>query len=238
LLHSGVEITDKNDAEITDRVISGIGDVMGKISTSDNANGEWFSAAGPKRGKLVGINKVELNLGSPGFAAQADVIYEKGVNTIIEDAGRIMYWGNRTMQIDKTKLLSKANISDLVIFISRTVRGIAKEIMFDPNDPISWNLLYRSVRPFIITLVDGRAIRGDNSTTKGEGKLWHWFGDQFASADLSDLQFNDKVEIDAGKYRARFAFVPIAAIEYIAIDIAPTDTITIKNVSQLVNPNG
>lgn len=235
LLVSDVEINDPADAEVQ-KDITGLGDVMGLISKTDQRFGEWFSSAGKNRGKLVGVNGVgPVNLGSPGYSAQADVIYEKGVNAIIETNGSVKYWGNRTLLKDKTKLLSKANISDLVVFIARTVKGIAEMINFDPNDPVSWNLLYRTVRPFITdTLVKGRAIRGlKGDPNAGEGKVWHWFGDQDAKEDLSDLTFNTISDIDAGKYRVRFAFVPISAIEYIAVDIAPTDTQTIQNVTQL-----
>ena len=179
-----------------------------------------------------------LNLGSAGNSAQYDSLYEKGVNAIINHASfKVVSWGNRTTLLDKTSLLSKDNIADLVVYIARRIREIAQLMNFKPNDIVMFNELYRRVTPFIKDeLVAKRGIEGDSTPTRGEGKWWHWLGDQYAK-DLNDLKVNQKSEIDAGKYRARFAFKPIAANEYIGIDLAPADSTTILNVQILQNLN-
>ena len=120
----------------------------------------------------------------------------------------------------------------MVVLISRTLISLASGQSFKPNDFTMFAELYRKVRPFIISLIDGRAITGDNQPLRGEGVWWHWFGDQNAKTP-ADLSFNTPGDIDAGKYKCRFAFKPIAANEYIAIDIAPADTATILNVQIL-----
>ena len=233
--YTDAEITDPNDSDIKDKDITAIGHYCGARARMDRKLGEWFSAAGDFGGKLSGINRMKLNFGSPGNNAQFSNIYEAGVNAIIEHPTfKITAWGNRTCLLNKTKLTSKDNISDMVIFISRVVKGIAEAMSFRPNDFIMFNLLYRNVRPFITdTLVANRAIQGDKTPTAGEGKWWHWLGDQFATTP-EELSFNTQPDIDVGKYRVRFAFKPIASNEYIAIDIAPADSATILNV-QILN---
>lgn len=203
-------------------------------TNADTTKGEWYSDSGNDFGKIFGVNDLRLNLGSPGNKLLYDNIYENGVNAIInDDALKVVSWGNRTMLLDRTSLLSKDNIADLVVFISREISRIAKLMNFKPNDIPMFNEFYRKVRPFIVnTLVAGRAIEGDSTAQRGEGKWWHWLGDQNAR-DLNELKINNKNDVDAGKYRVRFAFKPIAANEYIGLDLAPTDSVTILNVAQL-----
>jgi len=233
--YTDAEITDPDNPEIKDKDITAIGHYCGARARMDRKLGEWFSAAGDFGGKLTGINRMKLNFGSPGNKASFDNVYEAGVNSIIEHPTfKITAWGNRSCLLNKTKLTSKDNIADMIVFISRVVKGIAEAMSFRPNDFIMFNLLYRSVRPFITdTLVANRAIQGDKTPTAGEGKWWHWLGDQFATTP-EELSFNTQSDIDVGKYRVRFAFKPIASNEYIAIDIAPADSATILNV-QILN---
>lgn len=232
-------ITDPQNLEVPDYVVNGGGFQAGNRAKADNAKGEWYSDSGNDFGKIRGANGLRLNLGSPGNAGQYDSIYESGLNAVINDqVFKVVSWGNRTTLLDRTSLLSKANIADLVVFIARETKAIARLMNFKPNDIAMFNELYRRVLPFIKdTLVAGRAIEGDASPTKGEGKWWHWLGDQYAK-DLNDLKVNQKSEVDAGKYRARFAFKPIASNEYIALDIAPADSTTILNVQILTSLNG
>lgn len=234
-----VDITDPNNVEVKDYEINAGGFQCGNRSNTDNKAGEWISDSGEQYGKIKGVNGMQLNLGSPGNSFAYDNLYEKGVNAIINDKDfKIVNWGNRTTLLDTTRLLSKTNIADLCIFISREAKAISKKMNFQPNDITMFERLYLQMLPFIKdTLVSGRAIEGDASPTRGEGVWWHWLGDQQAK-DLNDLKINKKSEIDAGKYRARFVFKPIAANEYIGLDIAPADSVTILNVSQISNLNG
>lgn len=236
LYHSEVYISDPENLDNKEYAISGGGLQCANRSIADNSKGEWISDSGNDFGKISGVNGLRLNLGSPGNKGLYDSIYESGVNAIINDSAmKIVNWGNRSTLLDKTSLLSKTNIADMVVFIARELTSIARKMNFKPNDVKMFNQLYRESAPFIRDiLVSGRAIEGAGQQNDGEGVWWHWFGDQFAT-DLNDLKLNKKSEVDAGKYRLRFAFKPIGANEYIAIDIAPTDSTTILNVAILTD---
>lgn len=229
---------DPNNSEVSDYAVSGMGCQAAARTLADEKRGEWWSDSDEEFAKLQLLNGVRLNLGSPGNAGAWDILYEKGINAIVNDSAlKICNMGNRTCLLDATKLTSKANIADMCVFIAREVKKIARKKNFKPNDITMFEQLYLAVLPFIKdTLVAGRAIEGDNSPEAGEGKWWHWMGDQFAK-DLNDLKVNTKSDVDAGKYRVRFAFKPIASNEYIVIDIAPADSVTILNVQQLSNLN-
>lgn len=235
LWYTDCEITDPEDSDIKNKVITALAFKLASRSKKDRANGEWFSDSGMQSGigSFTKVNEIPINFLSPAYKIDYDSLYEDGVNAIVDhETFNVVPWGNRSLLLDKTSLLSKMNIADLVVVISRSLKALASVQSFKPNDFIMFNELYRRVRPFIVSLVDDRAIQGDNSATKGEGKWWHWFGDQFAQTP-EDLTFNTPGDIDVGKYKARFAFKPIAANEYIAIDIAPADSATILNVQIL-----
>ena len=158
------------------------------------------------------------------IAADFDLAYSKGVNAVINDADYgPVYWGNKSLLLNVNSLLSKSNIADTIVWIVRGLKPLVRIKMFNPNDPLAWQEIYRRVRPFIADLERNRAIR------PGENKMWFWQGDQDVSR-AEDATFNTQSDINAGKYKARFVFVPIAAIEYIGIEIVPTDSNSVKFV--------
>jgi hypothetical protein len=227
------EITDPNNTSNTAYPISGMGFKAAARCKADNAQGEWWSDSEATFAQLLGINKVPFNLASPGNSGAWDILYEMGVNAIVNDpALGICNMGNRSALLDTTRLTSKTNIADLCVFISREVKKIARKMNFNPNDIQMFEQLYLNVLPFIKnTLISGRAIEGDTSTSAGEGVWWFWLGDQLAK-NLQSLKVNLAADVDAGKYKARFAFKPKASNEYILLDIAPADTATILSISQ------
>lgn len=230
MVESDLDISDDVDPDIR-RVMYGIADIAAIQSVKDNDYGPWYSGAGFNRGTIRNKNNgVRINLASKGNKTQYDSLYEKGVNSIVVNNKITMYWGNRTTLLDRTSLLSKENVVDLCVYISRVILSIAKKMSFDPNDPIMWNQLYRNVRPFIVdTLCANRAIQTNDSPTRGEDELWFWQGDQFAK-DINSLTYNKKTEVDAGKYRARFVFISIVSNEYIGIEISSTDSTTMASI--------
>ena len=223
LVAGDVNITDAELDQTFD--IPGLVDYLGLQARKDVRQGNWFSAAGPKRGIVSSPNNgVPYNLLSGALAADYDRIYPKGVNAMgfDKDYGTI-YWGNKSLYKDQTSLLNRENVADLLVYIQRELSPLVKAVSFDPNDPIMWKEMYRRVRPFISFLESNRAI------VAGEDKNWFWQGDQFIS-NRQDAEFNDLADLDAGKYRARFVFIPIAATEFIGIEVVPTDSGSVQFV--------
>jgi phage tail sheath protein FI len=167
-------------------------------------------------------NGVVYNLQDPDNASDFDRIYGLGINAVIDDENYgTAFWGNRTLLRNKNSLLSKENVGDLVIHVIRNLKPLVKVALFDPNDPLSWKRIYRNVRSFIDSLETGRAI------VPGEGSMWHWIGDQDKDR-REEATFNTQADLDAGKYRSRFLFVPIGAIEHIGVDVTVTDSNSIS----------
>ena len=223
LVVGDVNITDAELDQTFD--IPGLIDYLGLQARKDVRQGNWFSAAGPKRGIVSSPNNgVPYNLLSGALAADYDRLYPKGINAMgfDKDYGTI-YWGNKSLLKDQTSLLNRENVADLLVYIQRGLAPLVKAVSFDPNDPIMWKEMYRRVRPFINVLESNRAI------VPGEDKNWFWQGDQFAT-DRQSAEFNDLADLDAGKYRARFVFIPIAATEFIGIEVVPTDSGSVQFV--------
>lgn len=194
-------------------------DALPLYAKKDALFGANYSAAGATRGTITMPNNgVYFNLGSPDNQADFDRLYKFGVNAVIDDESfGVVYWGNASALRDRTKILSKDNVADLVMFILRELRPKVRKFQFDPNDISMFKAMYREVKPFITDELEAkRAIR------PGEGKNWFWYGDQDVT-DLSQATFNSQSDLSSGRYRARFLFIPIAANEYIAIDVMPTD---------------
>jgi len=186
--YTDIEINDPANSSNTGYVISGIGDQLANRTLADDKAGVWISDSGEMFGKLFGVNDVAINFKSPAYKGYYDDLYEGGVNAIVNHPTfKITNWGNRTLNLNRTSLLSKTNIADLVVYISREVKLIAERMSFNPNDLVMFGRLYRKVRPFIIDeLIAGRAIEGGTGPKYGEGTWWHWLGDQNAK-NLNEL---------------------------------------------------
>lgn len=176
---------------------------------------EWFSTAGPNRGKLsTAVLGSPYNLLSPSLQPEYDNIYHKGINAVgIHKSFGAVFWGNRTLLLDETKLLKFDNVADLAMYVRREILAIVEKFNFEPNDLTLFNQIYNAVLPFIQSLETQRAIH--------KGK-WEWLGDQFADK-IEDLQYNTIDDVQQGKYKAKFRFAPIVANEIIEIDVNISD---------------
>lgn len=221
-------ITDPNDSTVNFDIPGLVEYLCLRSSVDSDPNyGVWWSAAGLKRGlvKFPNNGVGDVNFLSPEFSDESDEAFTAGVNAICEDEtyGTVA-WGNKSLMLDRSKLLNAENIADLAMYIKRRLAVIARVELFEPNDPIMWRELYRRVLPFITKELEaGRAI------VPGEGKGWAWIGDQDANTAL-DAKFNTQEDITARKYKARFVFIPIGATEFIGIDVVPTDSGTFTTI--------
>lgn len=225
---------DSNDSEY---LVTGLAELAAARSKADDQRGPWWSIGEENYNRLSSLNGVPTNLASQGNRTQWDVLYEKGVNAIVNDpVQKVIFVGNRTSLLDKTNLLSKANIMDGAVFIARSLSAIARRMNFKPNDIRMFNEYYRRCRPFITdTLIPGRCIEGGSGQKQGEGEWWHWNGDQYATS-LNDLKTNTKQDVDSGGYKVQFVYKPIASNEWIRIEISPADSGTITNISVVTQP--
>ncbi|CAB4185173.1 Tail sheath protein, subtilisin-like domain containing protein [uncultured Caudovirales phage] len=195
-----------------------IADVLAAFSKKDNTSPVWFSAAGPKRGRIKNALGVVYDFGSAARQLQADNIANRGVNPVIKhnDFG-VVFWGNRTMQKANT-MLSYLNVAELFIFLKRNIKPLVESEAFDPNDIETWKAIYRKVYVLLELMNDNRAFQS-SKTQKG----YLYQGDQDID-DVSQATINTPNDIDAGIYRFRLFIKPVNATQFFGITATITNS--------------
>ncbi len=194
-----------------------IGDVLGLMSVKDSKFFEWIAAAGSKRGRIKNALGVTFNLGTPARQLSADNCDSHGINLVINHSSfGLVRWGNSSLS-KANSLLKNENVAELIVFLSRTLKPLCDIELFDPNDPLTWNTIYRRVKILMDYVATNRGVYGD------EGKGWLYQGDQDVD-NVEDAVINQQVDISNGKYVFRLFIKPTPALKYIGITVAVTAT--------------
>lgn len=211
-------IEDPKDETAT-KSVSAIGDVAGAYFKKGK-DGEWFSVASEDYRTVGNQLGVEFNIGSPSLKEKAKTAYGKGLNFVFKHSSLgVVLWGNNSLYQVATSQLTKENVAELVMLIRRKLPALVDTKMFKPNDPKTWTEIYNIVKPFIRELEENRAI------IRGEGTNWQWQGDQDLGSlsELNEDSVNKIADVQAGRYKAIFRFKPISAVEFITLQVTPTD---------------
>ena len=177
---------------------------MGVLASSAAKSELWFAPAGFNRGGLnnrsAGLKVV--NVIEKLTASQRDDLYEVNVNPIASfPAEGLVVFGQKTLQATPSAL-DRINVRRLMIYLKKQVRLIANDILFDPNEMITWNRFLNRVNPFLDSiknrfgLSDYRVVLDSSTTTP-------------------DM-------VDRNIMYAKILLKPTRAIEYIALDFVIT----------------
>ena len=177
---------------------------MGVMASSAARSELWFAPAGFNRGGLnnssAGLNVV--NVIEKLTATQRDNLYEVNINPIASfPAEGIVVFGQKTLQATRSAL-DRINVRRLMIFLKKEIRLIANNILFDPNEQVTWNRFLNQVNPFLSSiknrfgLSDYRVILDTSTTTP-------------------DM-------VDRNIMYAKILLKPTRAIEFIALDFVIT----------------
>jgi len=122
---------------------------------TDSVSDPWFAPAGLTRGRLTKPTDVEVILNQ----GDRDAMYQPGnaVNPIAKFAqDGICIWGQRTAQRTPSSL-DRVNVRRMMIVIRKMVLAATRAIVFEPNDPLTWNRVVNLLQP---ALDDIRRRRG------------------------------------------------------------------------------
>lgn len=206
-----------------EKEITELGDVIGAMARRDNKDGEWFTFGGPRRGKIGNALGVVYNFGSAARAAEADLCDQRGLNMTIDhpDFGTVI-WGNGTLQKEDT-MLKAANVAELLILLTRSLKPVVQVEGFEPNDIQTWKAIHRKVVPLMEFLANNRAIW-----------KWKYEGDQDID-NINQAQVNAPSNIDSGAYIFRLFVAPKVGLKYIGITVAVTNSsVDYELVNELV----
>ena len=139
----------------TDKFIDPAAFAIATMAHTDAVADPWFAPAGLTRGRLTKPFDVEVNLNQ----GDRDSLYQPGnaVNPIAKFAqDGIVIWGQRTTQRTPSSL-DRINIRRMMIVIRKMVLASTRALIFEPNDPVTWNRVTKVLEP---ALDDIRRRRG------------------------------------------------------------------------------
>ena len=121
--------------------------VLGAFAYSDKVSQVWFAPAGLNRGGLAafGITDVVDRL---TFQDRND-LYDARINAIAYFPNEgIAVFGQKTLQA-KPSALDRVNVRRLLIYAKKTIASTAKYLLFEPNNPNTWQTFTNTVNPIL-----------------------------------------------------------------------------------------
>ena len=121
--------------------------VPAAVAYNDRTAQPWFAPAGLNRGSLKQFDAKDvldrLNIDD------RNTLYDNRVNPIatFPDSG-ISIWGQKTLQT-KPSALDRVNVRRLLIFAKTTIASAAKYLVFEPNNPATWDRFVKMVNPIL-----------------------------------------------------------------------------------------
>lgn len=188
--------------------LSEMGDVLGLAGYVHNTYWPWYSLAGASKGSVSDAIGVVNNFGTPGGFTSLNTLANAQINMMVKKDNITQLAGNFSGQFvnDQEKFL---NVVFLVIWLKRTIKPILELYLEEPNDPTLFQKIYRHLKPLLDTLEspDYRAIF-----------KYEYYGDQDANT-LDDLQINDPVDVQNGKYTINLKIWAIASLQELTFNL-------------------
>ena len=130
------------------------------LAKNDTNSNQWAAPAGVSNGKLQKAISVEYNADLDERDALYSNTLTNNINPIINILGRgIVVWGQKSLQRELTAL-NRVNVVRLTAYIRKKVKQIAMDLVFQPNDPITWSTFTTRVRSLLSTIQANRGISG------------------------------------------------------------------------------
>lgn len=123
---------------------------------TDNVAASWYAPAGVNRGKLTRAVSLERRL----TLEERDLIYgyPNIVNPIVSIPGQgIVVWGQKTAQRKATSL-DRISVRRLMNYIAKVMSTAFMELLFEPNDHISWTKYKQIVEPILEEIQASRGL--------------------------------------------------------------------------------
>ena len=139
----------------SDKFIDPAAFAIGTMAHTDSVSDPWFAPAGLTRGRLTKPFDVEVYLNQ----GDRDALYQpgNGINPIAKFAqDGIVIWGQRTTQRTPSAL-DRINVRRMMIVIRKMIMASTRALIFEPNDPVTWNRVAKVLEP---ALDDIRRRRG------------------------------------------------------------------------------
>ena len=121
--------------------------VLGAYAFSDRVGQVFFAPAGLNRGGLAQFGITDV-LDRLTFQDRND-LYDARINPIaIFPNEGINVFGQKTLQA-RPSALDRINVRRLLIYAKKTIASVAKYLLFEPNNPATWQKFLSTVNPIL-----------------------------------------------------------------------------------------
>lgn len=202
----GIRVRD--EVTLQEKVISEMGDVLGIAAYVHDLYGEWYSLAGQKKGFVPDALGVVNNFGTPAGFADLNLLANSQINMMVVKNNITQLSGNFSGQYtnNQEKFLS---IVFLVLWMKNVLKPILEEYLEEPNDPVTFKAIYYHLKPLLDSLA---------SPAKRALYKYEYYGDQEANT-LDDLQINDPVDVQNGKYKINLKIWAIPSLQELEFNL-------------------
>lgn len=166
----------------------------GIMAAGDLTADPWFSPAGQRRGRFLGVTSLAYNADKTG----RDLLYRNGVNPVVNLPGQgVLLYGDKTFQ-SRPSAFDRINVRRLFLTMERAIKGAAQNVLFELNDEFTRAEFVNIVEPFL------REIKGRRGIT--DFKV------------VCDETNNTPSVIDANRFVASVFVKPARSINYITLN--------------------
>ena len=126
----------------------------GLMAATDLVAAPWFSPAGSRRGRYLGVTDISL---SP-TKSERDQLYKNGINPIANIPGEgIILYGDKTSE-SRPSAFDRINVRRLFLGIERAIGIAGRNVMFEFNDEFTRAEFVNIVEPFLREIQGRRGI--------------------------------------------------------------------------------
>ena len=130
--------------------------VMGTLAFSDRVGQPWFAPAGLTRGGLAQFDIIDV--ADRLTFVDRDDLYSNRINPIATFPNEgIVVWGQKTLQVAASSL-DRVNVRRLLIYAKKTVASAAKFLVFEPNNPATWQRFTNMVNPILENIRQNQGV--------------------------------------------------------------------------------
>ena len=126
----------------------------GLMANTDDVAAPWFSPAGGRRGRYLGVTSLAYNPSK----TDRDILYKADVNPIVNLPGQgIVLFGDKTF-LGKPSAFNRINVRRLFLTMERAIKGAAQNVLFEFNDEFSRAEFVGIIEPFLRDIQGRRGI--------------------------------------------------------------------------------
>lgn len=121
--------------------------VFGALAYNDRVGQPFFAPAGLNRGGLGQFDIVDVT--DRLTYAERSELYENRINPIASfPVEGIVVFGQKTLQV-RPSALDRINVRRLLIYAKKLIASAAKYLLFEPNNPNTWQRFLNTVNPIL-----------------------------------------------------------------------------------------